>query len=398
MRWVSVVSDRPELADSLAEATAAIARQLGPGSPDLLVVFVSQEHLFHYGQVVPTLQKSLAPGTLIGCSAGGVIGGGRELERTPGITLTAAMLPGVQRRLVHLTNEDLPPLDGSPRAWVDTLGVEPGDNPSFIVLADPFSCDARTLLSGLDFAYGQAVKVGGLASGAQSPGGNALFADQRTLRQGALVLVLTGDVVVDAIVAQGCKAIGRLGRVTRCEGHVLHELDGRPPLLVLQETYEQLDGRDQELARTALFLGLSMDELREHPGPGDFLIRNVLGLDPQTGTIAVAAELRQGQTVQFHVRDGVAAAQDLNAVLGRYRERLPDVSPHGALLFSCLGRGEHLYGEPDHDSRAFARRIGDVALGGFFCNGEIGPVGETTYLHGYTSAFGLFRPRSGSRA
>jgi small ligand-binding sensory domain FIST len=393
VRWVSIASDLPDLGQALAACAHDVSARLGGQFPDLLLAFASREHLFQLGEIVPTLQRLLHPGALLGCSAGGVIGGGRELEQTPGLTLTAALLPDVRRRLVHLTNEQLPPLDGSPRRWVEAIGVEPAEDPAFVVLADPFSCDAHRLLQGLDFAYPKAVKVGGLASGAQSLGGNALFADQRTLHGGAVVLALTGNLEVDTIVAQGCRPIGRTLRITACEQHTLQTLDGRPALEVLQEIYEGLSDRDQQLVQHALFLGLSMDGLRDPAGPGDFLIRNLVGIHPQTGVIGVAGELRPGQTVQFHVRDGITAAEDLDGLLQRYRRARPAGGAQGALLFSCLGRGEHLYGEPDHDSRAFARGIGDVPVGGFFCNGEIGPVGGTTYLHGYTSAFGIFRPR-----
>lgn len=395
MRWVSIASDLPDLGQAMTACAQEVSTRLGGQPPDLLFAFASREHLFRLGEVVPTLQRLLHPGSLLGCSAGGVIGGGRELEQTPGLTLTAALLPDVQRRMVQLTNEQLPPLDGSPRRWVEAIGVEPAEAPVFVVLADPFSCDAHALLLGLDFAYPKAVKVGGLASGAQSPGGNALFADQRTLRAGAVVLALTGNLEVDTIVAQGCRPIGRTLRITACEQHLLQALDGRPAMEVLQEIYEELSDRDQQLVQNALFLGISMDELRDPAGPGDFLIRNLVGIHPQSGVIGVAGELRPGQTVQFHVRDRVTAAEDLESMLQRYRRARPAGGAQGALLFSCLGRGVHLYGEPDHDCRTFARGVGDIPVGGFFCNGEIGPVGGTTYLHGYTSAFGIFRQRRG---
>ena len=129
-------------------------------------------------------------------------------------------------------------------------------------------------------------------------------------------------------------------------------------------------------------------------GRGDFLIRNLAGAEERSGALAVGASLHEGQVVQFHLRDAQTSAEDLDARLARYRaSQLGGAAPAGALIFSCLGRGAHLYGVPDHDSDAFRRHIGAVPLGGFFCNGEIGPVERRTFLHGYTSAFGLFRPR-----
>jgi len=193
-------------------------------------------------------------------------------------------------------------------------------------------------------------------------------------------------------VAQGCRPVGTPARVTACEGQLIKSLDDRLPVDVLQDIYA---GLPESRRSQALFLGVVMDELREEIGPGDFLIRNILGMDKDTGMIAVGAELREGQTVQFHLRDGETAAHDLDHVLKQYRAT-ESTPPAGALLFSCLGRGQSLFGEADHDSRRFREEIGPVAVGGFFCNGEIGPVGGTTYLHGFTSAFGIVRPRPAS--
>jgi len=176
--------------------------------------------------------------------------------------------------------------------------------------------------------------------------------------------------------------------VTRADGNVLLELDGQPALVALNVLFQTLSAADQTLARSALSVGLVMNPNRQEYRQGDFLIRNVLGVDPRRAALVVGAALEEGQVVQMHVRDAATSSEDLTRLLARYRER-----PAGALLFSCLGRGIHLYGQPDHDSTAFHAALGDVPLGGFFCNGEIGPVQGRTFLHGFTSAFGLSRPR-----
>ena len=109
--------------------------------------------------------------------------------------------------------------------------------------------------------------------------------------------------------------------------------------------------------------------------------------------MAIGELLKEGQLVQFHLRDAETSAEDLTAVLERYAVENRENQVHGALLFSCLGRGQYLYGRPNHDTDIFHEKLGPVPLGGFFCNGEIGPVSGTTFLHGYTSSFGIFRPR-----
>jgi small ligand-binding sensory domain FIST len=183
--------------------------------------------------------------------------------------------------------------------------------------------------------------------------------------------------------------------VTRCEGRMLQRLNERHPLEVLRELHQTLDARDQELFRHSLFIGIEMKQDQVEYQQGDFLVRNIVGVEPQSGALTVGATLQPYQAVQFHLRDARTAAEDLTRHLQRYREERGSMaSPQGALLFSCLGRGAHLYGRPDHDTLLFEDALGAIPLGGFFCNGEIGPVGGTTFLHGYTSAFALFREAS----
>jgi small ligand-binding sensory domain FIST len=179
--------------------------------------------------------------------------------------------------------------------------------------------------------------------------------------------------------------------VTGARGSLLLHLDGRSLVSVLRDLYESLGEADQKLFRHSLFLGVGMrDDLTEY-GPGDFLIRNVAGIDPETEGLVVGTELHEQQVVQFHLRDASAADQDLEDCLARAASLSHIAQPEGALLFSCLGRGMHLFGYPDHDTDSFRKHFGAVPLGGFFCNGEIGPVMGRTFLHGYTSSFGLFR-------
>jgi small ligand-binding sensory domain FIST len=123
---------------------------------------------------------------------------------------------------------------------------------------------------------------------------------------------------------------------------------------------------------------------------GDLLVRNLVGADEETGALAVGAELRPMTVAQFVLRDARTAAEDLRRLLVRHRGASAR-APAGALLFSCVGRGAGLFGRPDHDTGLFVESLGPAPLGGFFCNGEIGPVGGMTFLHGYTSAFALFR-------
>jgi small ligand-binding sensory domain FIST len=390
MQWAAGGSDDERLERAVARAASAVRQQLGSCPADLVVAFVSPHHAAEYDRVPALVASELGGGVLLGCSGGGVIGGGREIEQRPGVALSAAFLPGVSVRPIYLDNSALPAVDAPAAAWHARLGVDPGDSPQFVLLPDPFSCDAEALVVGLDTAYPGATSIGGIASGGRETGSNALFLGSEVHRTGMVGVALSGNVAVDTIVAQGCRPIGEPMFVTACERNIIAALDGRPPLDVLQRLHESLAARDRQLARHSLFLGIVMQHDRQEYRQGDFLIRNLLGIDPQSGALAIGALVEHNAVVQFHLRDAETSARDLDALLLRYREaEMPP--PRGALLFSCLGRGQFLYGRADHDTDALRQHLGDVPLGGFFCNGEIGPVHGQTFLHGYTSAVALFR-------
>ena len=392
MKLASAVSDQTSLETAIEECVSSVRNELGELSPDLAVVFVSSHFASEYRQVPAMLREKLGSVFLFGCSAGGVIGGGREVEHRPGFSLTVAHLPGVELSPFHLESQDLPDMDAAPDAWENALKVKAGSDPKFLLLIDPFSFPASNFLMGMDYAFNSSVKIGGMASGGNSPGDNALFLGNEAHDSGVIGVAMTGNIALDTVVAQGCRPVGQLMSITKSEQNLLMELDQRPPLELVRELYTSSSQRDQELMQSSLFLGILMDDLTEEPKHGDFLVRNVVGIDSKSGVMAIGETLREGQRVQFHLRDSLTSTDDLAELLTRYSGEEHNTRGEGALLFSCLGRGEYLYGYPDHDTNMFRDKVGPIPLGGFFCNGEIGPVGSTTFLHGYTSSFGIFRP------
>jgi small ligand-binding sensory domain FIST len=392
MKWISTLSESADLGVALDEVLADLRRQLKDQSPDLCLVFVSSEFRADYEAITARLNTELQPKNILGCSGGGVVGDSREVEHRLALAITAAILPDVKITPFRVSEGSLPNLDVSPKQWQSLVGVPPAEQPHFILLADPFSIHSENLIMGLDFAYPKSVKVGGLASGGKEAGDNALFLNKICYRTGAIGVALSGNIALDTLVAQGCRPIGRPMRVTKCDRNILMELDGQTPLAVLRRLFTTLDARDQQLLQHALFLGLVMDPMKTHFSQGDFLVRNIVGLDTTKGIMAVGALLRPGQLVQFHLRDAQTSIEDLEQILTSYRSKSTRDQVSGALLFSCLGRGEFLFGRRNHDTGLFQARLGAIPVGGFFCNGEIGPVAGTTYLHGYTSCFALFRP------
>jgi small ligand-binding sensory domain FIST len=321
-----------------------------------------------------------------GCCAGGVIGNKTEIEAQDAVALVAAVLPGVEINTFRLSDD--------PEAWSREVAIDPDLEPELIILTDPYSCDATKLVPWLDAAFPNSTKIGGIASGATNPGESILLLGDELYRTGAIGLALTGNVEIDTIVAQGCKPVGSPMFITRAAGPVLYELDGQSAMHTLEKLFTTLDQDDRSLARNSLFLGVVMVDQQEVYEHGDFLIRNIVGVDPEALAVAVSAELREGSIAQFHLRDAHTSTADLQELLAKHQYG----SPAGALLFTCMGRGQDLYGSANHDTDLFHNQMGQVPMGGFFSNGEIGPVLGQTFLHSYTSAFGLFRPKHLSEA
>lgn len=391
MLFASSVSTLPDLRDAVSEAAESVRDRLG-GTPDLVIAFTTPHHQDLYERLPGLVARELGGPPVIGGSGGGVLAGGHEVERTPGLALLAGRLPDVRVLPFYLPWSTIPDAD-EPEAWYERLDIGPHEVPQLVLLPDPYTSDALGLVEGLDRAWPGAPKIGGLISGGQQPGHNALFGGGELHRHGLAGVALLGDVRMDTVVAQGCRPVGPPLFATRTTGNVIHELDGRPPSETIEEVWRSLGPVDRALLRTSVTLGITMRDQQEQYGRGDFLIRNILGLDQETGALVVGATVQRNQVVQLHVRDASTSAADLDALLASSTAE-DDSEVAAALVFACLGRGERLYGVPDHDSSAVIRHLGDVPMAGFFCNGEIGPVQHRTYLHGYTSSIGILRRRS----
>jgi len=396
VRWASSISAADDLSKAVAQASARLEQQLAGADCDLLLAFISPQHSSRWHELPAALRDRFPRAQLLGCTGAGVIADGLELEQTPGLALAGASLPGVEFTPFHLPAEKTPdpaePGD-DPEAererWNDALGLAPGPDPHLILLPDPFTWTGPELLDSLDRAYPSGVKIGGLSSGGSRVGEHRLFCDRSAHHRGMVGVALRGAIEVDTVIAQGCRSIGVPMFVTRHQQQVIYELDGCPALDVLRRLLDTLDSRDRKRARHSLQLGVVMDPQREAYHIGDFLIRDIVGIDPQSGALATATPLYKNAVVQFHLRDTMTSAGDLFAGLTVQAKR---PKPAAALMFSCLGRGQTLYPTANYESHRVRAHLGDdLPIAGFFCNGEIGPVAGRTYLHGYTSAILLFR-------
>lgn len=368
---------------------SAIHQGLGPGPIDLAVVFASPRYGACIDRIPVLLHELLGARTQIGCSGAAMVGDGQLLSNRHGICVLAGRLPGVDLHTVVLGNGDLPDADGPPSGWHQLLPLPPERVRGMIVLSEPFHCDTRALLAGLDFGWPGVPKVGGVASGSRHPEGHVLFAGRGVHRSGAVVLSLAGAVEMRTVVSQGCRPIGRPGRITKAERNRLVAVDDTPAKNFVEQQLALLNEEDLVLAeRSPLFLGIGSDPFAlQAPRNEQFLVRNILGIDPDSGNLLVGDHLAVGRHVQLHLRDASSSQHDL-------QERLAAASPRtaqAALLFRCLGRegAEH---------ETFAAVAEGVPMAGFHCNGEIGPVGDDTHLQSYTAVVAMLgRPRPTAR-
>jgi small ligand-binding sensory domain FIST len=364
---------------AVGEARAA----LGDSAPSFAVLFAS-EHFFGTAEaLVAAVAGETGQVPLIGCVAEAVAGGSREVESEPAVALwLASGLGPVETFAMEFVGTQSGGAFGGYQFGQPALGVR-------LMICDPFTFPVGDLLTHLNQHVPGATVMGGMASGGLRLRQSRLFLDGRVLSTGAVGASLP-QAEVHPLVAQGCRPVGNPYTTTRTDGNVIFELGGRPPLERLRELTAALPTRDRELLAQGVQLGVVIDEYQAEPGQGDFLIRGIAGLDPESGAIAVGDEVVVGQTVQFHVRDAGSADEDLRRTLEREAAALGTRRAAGALLFTCNGRGSRLFAEPDHDAGLLAEVLGKIPVAGFFCAGELGPVGGQNFLHAFTASIALF--------
>lgn len=379
-RIATGLSAAPAAEDAAVAAVRQVRAALGGTPPELVFLFLSASHLAEVEIAAAVVREELDAGALLGCVAEGVVGGARELEGGPGLALWAGALPGARIETFHL--EAIPAEEGLAVSGFPEFDEEPS---LVTMLVDPFTFPAGSFLRLLNEEHAGLPVVGGIAAGAGSPGAQVLIVDDEHHADGVVGAAVSG-IPVRTIVSQGCAPIGRDAVVTSAEGNVVFELAGEPALERLKADLGSLPPQRLQQAANGLLVGLVIDENRSEYGRGDYLVRALLGADEDSGAIAVGDEVRVGQTLRFHVRDAASADEDLRVSLA---EGLAGETATGALLFTCNGRGSHMFDVPDHDATAIEDALG-VPAAGFFCAGEIGPVGGRNFLHGFTATMAVF--------
>ncbi len=388
MPYAAALSTHADTTHALAEVADAAAAQLGRPRSDLAVVFFSPHHAPYGRQIAETLAARF--GTVVGCLGESIVGPAREVEQAPALSLWLGEFGGgVEVEPYHLNldeGREGPALFGWPDGIIE---CEPARS-ALLTLADPHSFPLTELFfPRVHEDYPGLPVVGGMSSGAMAPGQTVLLHNGEVEYAGAVGVLLQGEPRWRTVVSQGCRPIGKPLVVTMGRDNVIEQLGGRAPLDYLKELYDELPPADQQLFQRGLHVGLVMSEHRESFGRGDFLIRNLYGIDRETGALVVTDRVRVGQTIQFQLRDAATADDDLRSLLRADREASGRAA--GALLFTCNGRGERMFQVPHHDAGVIAEEVGPVPTAGFFAAGELGPVGGVNYIHGFTASVVLFR-------
>jgi small ligand-binding sensory domain FIST len=377
-RYAAALSLHPAPVEAVGEVAGEILERFDGARPDLLVCFASPHHVGAFEDIAHGLRKLCEPEVMLGGTAVGIAGGGIEVEDGPALSVFAANfgaghVDGVALDVIE-TDDGL-----TITGWPDTVPARG----TMLMFADPYTFPVGDFLALCNARVPGLTVVGGMASAARGPGGNRLVLDDEIRTSGAVALLCSDDVPLRPVVSQGCRPIGKPLTVTHAERNLVYELAGQPAMSRLQEVVQAATEAERDMMREGLHVGLVVDEHKLDFDRGDFLVRNVLGADQNTGALAIGERVEIGTTLQFHVRDADAADEDLRALLNPVRGE-------AALLFTCNGRGTHLFTEPNHDAATIEELVGPVPLAGAFCAGELGPVGGRNFLHGFTASIVVF--------
>jgi small ligand-binding sensory domain FIST len=384
VRIGSGLSTEPDARFGAAEAAASARDALGGRPCDLAVVFASGAHLAAPEATLEGVHEALAPDELVGCGAAGVIGEMREVEEGTAISVWAAALDGGEVLPFHAEVEPMGDGGGVLSGLPELAGAA-----GALLLADPFTFPTDAVLRELSAGAPMLPLLGGLASARSPEHETPLLIGDEVKTSGAVGVRFDGVEILPCV-SQGATPVGPELTITACDGAIISELAGKPALEKLRETIETLTVEDLRMVQGGLLMGVVIDPNKPDYVQGDFLVRGLVGADPDTGQVAVGTDVRPGQVVRLHARDADSADRDLREALGVRMRALGGRPPAGALLFSCNGRGRGLFGRGDHDAEAVDDELAGAPAAGFFAAGEIGPVGGETFLHGFTATVAVF--------
>jgi small ligand-binding sensory domain FIST len=383
--------------EGLVRETAVQLREELAAPPTFALVFITPDYADRAAEVLELVRVYGHVTTVVGCSGLGLVGPARELEEGSGFSLMLVSLPGGRATAIPF-DQDMVDASSGPDFWREKLAQKVNDPggarlkpEAWLVFLDPFALKCEAWLKQWNAAFPQVPVFGSVAGGVEGDTEAWVLCNQGVVA-GGVALALEGDFSVEAVVSQGCKPIGEPLTVTQAERNVLLTLGSRPAYEVLSDVYKELTDTEREQARGHLFAGLAVSEYLDEYKRGDFLVRNIIGADPKSGAVAINALPRVGQTLQYQLRDSRMASEELRRLLREQAAILPE-PPFAALLCTCHGRGQGLFGRAHHDAGLLNDYFPSLPTVGVFSKCQIGPVGDRSFAHGYTAAIALLTPR-----
>lgn len=386
MRAFSRISEHPDSRTAAMEVATALEKDLQGATPAALILLGSFHHASALTLVAGTIRDQIQPGSMISGTAQTVFSGLRAPERRSGLVGFVLEGDGLQARAFIRDWHRGPAELTTPEEW-STMASTGADHAATILLADPFSTDPRPVLQAIDQALPGPVG-GGLLSGSTRPGGNVLIADDEHASTGLVGLGLGGPIRCGTLVSQGCRPIGQRMIVTGVHESAVMSLGGRPATDAARETIMGLNQSDRDLVANGLRLGVAVTEYREHFGPHDYLVREITGVDEQTGALRVAERPSVGQSVQFLIRDPASADSDLDLALDA--ASLDEAPPFGLLLAESGVRAG-----TESDLERLNARLGDLPTAGMICAGEFARGRDRSVVHGASASALIFRAKEG---
>lgn len=352
------------------EAAQSCLAQLGVGPANLGFLYVTDVLADHLADVLALFRQETGVRHWVGAVGIGICATAREYLDEPAIAVMLGDFePGSFRIFSGIAGE----------SDVDAAQLQCGNAPANIAIvhADPFNRGVSELISRLAEHVESGFLVGGLTSSRRQ---NLQIADE-IVDGGVSGVVFSDAVAVATRLSQGCTPVGPRHVISACQRNVIISLDGRPALDVFAEDVGETLSRDLNRVGGVIFAGLPI------PGSdtGDYLVRNLVGIDPANKLIAIGELLEPGGGVMFCRRDGATARDDMTRMLESISKGLYS-KPRGGVYYSCLGRGAGLFGPDSAELKMIRAALGDFPLVGFFCNGEI----SHNRLYGYTGVLMLF--------
>lgn len=376
-----VVGRSPE--DAALEACREALARSGDRA-DFVLVFVTGDAYPSAPPILHAIGRLTGARVVVGCSGAGVLTERREVEGESAVAVLAVR--DERLAVTPFLLEDQERIGaGAGTELAEQVGSTVAEGGCLLMLPDVAGLDPRGLLSALEEGLGFVPVLGGVAAGMPL---FELFNSQ-TVEGGLAGVALSGASPIVGV-AQGCMPIGAPYVITRAEGNVIREIGSRPAVEILKEAILSLENPGERVRRAGIFAGLAMNPAKSPLEQGDFLVRNLAGLDQESGAIAVAEPVKVGQTIQFHIRDARSSREDLRSTLEGMAKRLGGRRPAFGCYFNCAGRGQGLFGAPDHDVTLIRETLGEFPLVGFFGNGEFAPIGRQNFFHNYTGALVVF--------